>query len=199
MTASACSMRGPLHPAAEVVAVAELLDLPGPQRLERVDREHAGHAPQLAWPGGRPCRCTRCGSGRRRHRACPWPSRAMRWNASSAPAKRGSVFCLASAQARIAADAQVRLVAVLVAEAAHLDRDQPRQRAAQVLDVDAGAAVDVRRVLVGEQRRLPDLRHRRAPLPLASRAPAPAPVSPAPCARRTPTSSRCSSRSAGSS
>ena len=57
--------------------------------------------------------------------------------------------------ARIASDREVRLVAPLVAEAAHLDSDALGQRPAQILDVDAGAAVDVRRVLVGQQRRLP--------------------------------------------
>src|SRR5262249_47404508 len=51
-------------------------------------------------------------------------------------------------------DAQVAVVEVLVAEAADLDRQRAGELARQVLDVDPGAAVDVRRVLVGEERDL---------------------------------------------
>ena len=39
---------GALHPCAEMVGVAQLLDLPGAQRFERVDGQHVGHAPELA-------------------------------------------------------------------------------------------------------------------------------------------------------
>ena len=38
-----------------------------------------------------------------------------------------------------------------VAEAVHIDVDQPAKFAGQVLDVNAGAAVHVRRVLAGEE------------------------------------------------
>jgi hypothetical protein len=60
---------------------------------------------------------------------------------------------------RVAAHGDVTVVRVLGAEAAHLDSHQLRQGLAQVLDVDAGAAVDVRWVLVGKQGDLGDLRH----------------------------------------
>ena len=47
ITASADLDRGALHPAAQMVARAKLLDLPRPQRLERVDRQHRRNVPQL--------------------------------------------------------------------------------------------------------------------------------------------------------
>src|SRR5262249_23364820 len=55
------------------------------------------------------------------------------------------------------------LAEILLTEAADLDRHEPGKLAAQVLDVDAGAAVDVRRILVREERDPLRSRHRLSP------------------------------------
>ena len=157
--------RGPFHPGAEMVAVAELLDFPRPERLERMDAEHERHVPQpareqAAHVGVPGVAVDDVGIDRvlgHRQRAIEGIERAGK-------ARVGVLLGLGPA--RIAAHRERRGVAPLLAEAAHLDRDPPGQRPAQVFDVDAGAAVDVRRILVGEQRRLPDLRHRRRSPPV---------------------------------
>ena len=147
-----------------MVAVAELLDLPRPQRLERVDGEHERHVPQPARdqaghvgvPGvavddvgvdrvlGHRERALegieRAGKARVGVLARPRPSSGSRGRAGSASSTRCSPKQRTSTAIRL------------------------RQRPAQVLDVDAGAAIDVGRVLVGEQQRLPDLGHGRPPL-----------------------------------
>jgi hypothetical protein len=46
---------------------------------------------------------------------------------------------------------QVLTAAFLVAKAAYIDLNELRQLAGEVFDMDAGAAVDVRRVFVGEK------------------------------------------------
>ena len=52
----------------------------------------------------------------------------------------------------LAAHVQVALVGVLLAPAMDFDVDLLGQLAAQVIDVDAGAAVDVRRKFLGKER-----------------------------------------------
>jgi hypothetical protein len=161
--------RGALHPGAEMVGVAELLDLPGPQRFERVDGEHVGHAPELAGQhaghvgvpgvavdhlGVEPVLGHRQRAGEGVHGA----------DEARVRAARGLV------PLPVAADGEVALVRALVAEAPHFDPDQLRQRGAQVLHVDTGAAVDVRRVLLGEQGDLAQLAHGALPRPARSRA-----------------------------
>ena len=154
--------RGPFHPGAEMVAVAKLLDLPRAERLERMDAEHERDVPepareQAAHVGVPGVAVDDVGIDR----VLGHGQRALERVKHAGKARVGVLLGLGPA--RVAADGEVRLVAPLLAEAAHLDRDPLGQRPAQVLDVDAGAAVDVRRVLVGEQRRLADLRHLRRP------------------------------------
>src|SRR5690349_10477385 len=51
----------------------------------------------------------------------------------------------------IALDAQIWLLNILIAEAAHLDRHEPRQLAAEIFDMYAGTTIDVRWIFVAEQ------------------------------------------------
>jgi hypothetical protein len=53
-----------------------------------------------------------------------------------------------------AADGQISFLPILVAETADLDRHQLRQLARKIIDVDPGAAVNVRRIFVREEERL---------------------------------------------
>src|SRR5215210_5693545 len=50
----------------------------------------------------------------------------------------------------ITLDAQIWLLDILIAEAAHLDRHEPRQLAAEIFDMHAGTTVDVRWIFVAE-------------------------------------------------
>ena len=68
---------------------------------------------------------------------------------------------------RDAAHVEPPLSEALLAEAADLDVDVPCQGAREIFDVHAGAAVDVRRVFLGEQRDLAE-RHGEASI-VASR------------------------------
>ena len=54
----------------------------------------------------------------------------------------------------VALHAQPPLADVLVAEAADLDIDQACQFARQVLNMNTGATVDIRRILIGEEQGL---------------------------------------------
>ena len=145
---------GALDPGGRVVGGAELLDLPRPVRLERVRGEHqlrAGERPREAAgevrvPGvavddlGR---VHRAGHGQVAHERVEQPRVA-------------GVLRREAHRGRDAADAQVPVRLVLLAEAEHLHVVRAavgaRQLARQVLDVDARPAVDVRRVLVRELR-----------------------------------------------
>ena len=53
-----------------------------------------------------------------------------------------------------AANSQISFLRFLVAEAAHFDRHQLRQLAREIIDMNAGAAVDMRRIFVREEERL---------------------------------------------
>ena len=68
----------------------------------------------------------------------------LRLKASRAPLNLPSVPLVISAQGSAPADVQVALVGMLRAPAMHFDFDLPGEFAAQVIDVDAGAAVDLR-------------------------------------------------------
>ena len=61
---------------------------------------------------------------------------------------------------RIATHHEPALGHVLLAEAAHLDRDPRRQSPAQILDMHAGAAIHVRRIFLGEESHFSKIGHR---------------------------------------
>ena len=173
--------RGPFHPGAEMVAVAELLDFPRPERLERMDAEHERDVPepareQAAHVGVPGVAVDDVGIDR----VLGHGQRAVKGIERAGKARVG--IGLRLGPGRVAADGEHWGVAPLLAKAAHLDRDPSCERPAQILDVDAGAAVDVWRVLVGEQRRFPDLRHRRRSPPICITLALPA-ISPRPSAR----------------
>ena len=144
MTASAASSAVRSAPGRERVAAAELLGLPRPQRLQAVRGHHVRHAVQqlgdvpgeVGVPGvgvhqvGARAR-RRPSPGRRR--ACAAPALAP---ASAGRVRRSAVTPGSSARR---------------AEAVHPDVGQPAQLAGEVLDVHPRAAVDLGRVLPGEQ------------------------------------------------
>ena len=143
---------GAFHPGADVVAAAELLGLPRAVRLERVGGEHQGGPGQLAdqAPGqvGVPgVAVDHVGLGQGRGHDQVADERVHELAVPRVAAGDGAPL-------RDAPHRQVAVPAGLVAEAEDLDgvgaAVEPGQLAGQVLDVDAGAAVDVRRVLVGE-------------------------------------------------
>ena len=144
MTASARLVRGPLGPRREPVAAAELLGLPRPLRLQRVGGDHVRDVVQQLRPGGRPGWRTRCGSARGR-RASPTPAAIDR------SAERIRSAALAPVEPRVVLGVRGRALARL-AHAVHVDVDEPAQLADEEVDVHPGAAVDVGRVLPGEDR-----------------------------------------------
>jgi len=143
-----------LRPARHRVPRAELLLLPGPEGLEAVERDHERDLEERAHeqsgqrhvPGMRVHdvgvhavagheQVGREGFERRRVAGvarCGW----------AVPGQ--------PVPGRIAAHAQPVFGPLVAAKAAHLDRGPAGERAAQVLDDDARAAVDVRRILAGE-------------------------------------------------
>ena len=146
---------GPLDPRRDVIRRAQLLDLPRPVRLERMRRQDERRALQILRHAARPGACTTCGSARCR---CPTSlplmirsrsivSNSFAWRGSCAWNRGGGWNAL---------DAKGRGLLGLIAEAQHVDVVPPvvqaRQLACEVFDVDAGAAVHVRRILVGEDR-----------------------------------------------
>ena len=145
---------GALDPGRRVVGAAELLDLPGPVRLERVRGQHQPRAGELPREAAGEVRVPGVAvDDVRRHRPRrPSPGRARARRAACA--WRGS--CAGSGSAggdAVHAQVAVRLVLLAEAEHVHLVRAAlgARQLAREILDVDARAAVDVRRVFVGEQ------------------------------------------------
>ena len=148
-----------LHPAAEMVGVAELLDLPGAQRLERVDGEDEGRAPELlgekaAHIGVPGVAMHHVGVERvLRHRET-----AVEGVERAAEARVGVLLCFRPGG--VALHAQVIALHILVAEAAHLNLDEAGELAAEILHMHAGAAVDVGGILVGEERHLAKIGHR---------------------------------------
>ena len=135
--------RGLLGPRRQRVAAAELLGLPRPQRLQAVRAHHVRHAVQqlgqvaghVGVPGVRVHQVRALAAGD--HRQVGARGRAARgWPSASA------------------AGHAVRRDARLVprrAHAVHPHVDQTAQLPGEVLDVDPGAAVDLGRVLPGEQ------------------------------------------------
>ncbi len=167
-----------LRPARHLVPPAELLGLPGSEGLEAVERDHErdvgerahenpgqGHIPGMrvhdvgvhAVAGheqiGRESLEGRRIAGLARLR---WPRSVL--SGLTGPGRGQPV------PRRIAAHAQPRLGSLGVTEAAHFDRGPAGERAAQVLDDHARAAVDVGRVLARKhqhaQGRAPFIRRR---------------------------------------
>ena len=145
--------RGALHPGAQVVGAAELLNLPRAQRLERVDGQHAGHAPEL---GGEDAGHVRI-PGVAVHQVGVEPVLGHAQAALERVHRAGKALVGAlprlgpfriEARGRVAGDRRI------VAERAHLDVDPLGQRAAEIFHVHPGPAVDVGRVFLGEQRDL---------------------------------------------
>ncbi len=135
-------VRGPLHPARQPVAAAELVGLPRPPRLQRVRRDHVRDAVQQPGEQPRGVGVPGVASAPGRRRPAPPAISTSTPRACSAP------LAWRSARRHRVPDR----VGARTAEAVHLDLRPGRQRAQrgdEVLDVHAGAAVDVRRPLPG--------------------------------------------------
>ena len=143
--------RGALHPRAHGVAGAELLGLPGAQRLERVRGEHEGNVVELF-------------GEKAGHRDVPGMGVAdidafERLDLGEVQAE-GFERALEFAGGAVGdlgpgllpAHVETAMVGVLLAPAVDFDLDFLGELAAQVFDVDAGAAVDVGRKFFGEER-----------------------------------------------
>ena len=146
ITASAPSSATRSQTARQRVAAAELLGLPRPQRLERVHgrdvRDVVGQLRQVAGEVAR----TTCGCGRGR-RPPPRPPSSGRSTSPAAP--RDAAPCR---PARPTGGARRRRGASRSAPHAWTVRSTSRSSSrAEVLDVDARPAVDLRRVLAREQ------------------------------------------------
>ena len=149
--------RRPLHPRRGVVTAAELLPFPRAERLQRVDGNHErdavgelGEDPaEVGVPRVAVDDVGRDGLGNE-------PDRTTERSEHGPQLLRGSRQVMGD---REAADLQRALARVLRAEGPDVDVDELRQLACQVLDVDARAAVDVRRVLVGQDQRVKCIAH----------------------------------------
>src|SRR6185437_13878277 len=140
--------RHPLAPGRQGVAAAELLGLPGTQRLQRVDGHHVRDAVQ---GGGQVAGQVRVPGVAVHHvgRAGPVLGGAHRRHHRQVGRDRAQ----GSVRAGEAFPGAVRDRALAVgALAVHGQVDQVGQLAGQVLDVHARAAVDLRRILPGQQR-----------------------------------------------
>ena len=141
--------RVPLDPARQVVAPAELLALPGPQRFERVQRDHqrnttrlTDQAPAEVGVPGMAVDQVRVGAigGHRQAALHRVPRRAQAFVPGRRPRARW-----------VAAHLPAGLIHGLVAEGPHLDLDLAPQSPGQFGDVEAGASVDVGRVFLGQE------------------------------------------------
>ncbi len=139
--------RGALHPGRQVIGVAELLHLPGPQRLERVDRQDARHAPELrgdhAAHIGVP-RVTMDEVG---------VERVLRHGERTREGVDGADEARIGAPLRllplwIAPDCEAPFAGLLIAEAANLDVDALGEGSGEVFDMYPGAAVDEGRIFL---------------------------------------------------
>jgi len=139
--------RDALAEARERVAAAELLRLPRPQRLEAVDGGDVRHV--VGEPGQVPREVRVPGvavhhlgaRGRRGHR-----------EVDRHGPQRGQVRLLSFQRLPRPMGHDTLARRGVGGPIVHRDLLQPRQLAGEVLDVHAGAAVDLRRVLAGEQR-----------------------------------------------
>ena len=143
--------RGPLDPRAHVVPAAELLALPRPQRLERVDGQDERDAVRLLGedagevrvPGVHvdDVRVDRVGD----HRHVP------RQRSEQRP--QPLVGCLKGMRCWIAADPPAIGLLGERPEGADVELDELAQVARQLADVDPGTTVDLRRELVRQDER----------------------------------------------
>ena len=137
-----------LHPARDVVAAPELLSLPGPEGLERVGRHDEGDAvgelghdaAEVRVPGVAVDDVSVDRVGHEGEIAVEGAEEGAQRLGRGIQPESG----------RIAPYLQRRPGLILLAERPDVDVDEPGQLTYQVLDVNAGAAVDVRRVLVGQ-------------------------------------------------
>ena len=149
---------GPLDPRREAVCVAELLDFPRSQRLERVSGQDERDAPQLLRQEASHVRVPRMAVDDVRVERVLRHRQTALEGVEGAP-EPGIGVLFRGGPRPVPTDAQVGFVDDLAAEAADLDRDQAGELSAEVLDVDARPSVHVRRVLVCEQRDLVERRH----------------------------------------
>ena len=141
--------RRPLAERRQGVAAAELFGLPGPQRLEAVGRHHVGdvveEAGQVAGEVGVPgVGVDEVGALARRRPSAGRPTASAQRAGAAGPASSPAGW-----PDRSPATAACRSVPRTPKQ--RTSRSTSRASSAQVLDVDARAAVDLRRVLAGEE------------------------------------------------
>jgi len=156
-----------LRPARHRVPRAELLLLPGPEGFEAVERDHERDVEERAHeePGQRHV------PGMRVHdigvHAVAGHEQVGREGFErlrvAGLARSGRRASGQPVPGRIAAHAQPVFGSLITTKAAYLDPSPAGERAAQVVDDDARAAVDVRRVLAGEHQ------HSRGDVPITRR------------------------------
>jgi len=140
---------GALHPAAEAVSGAQLLFLPWTERFQRVHRQHMGDGPQFLGPeaghGRVPC------VGVDDARVQPVLGHAQAAVQGVQRTLESDVGVLAGfGPHSVPADSEIGAVHRLVAKTPDQHRDKAGQFPAQVLHVNAGAAVHIGRVFLGE-------------------------------------------------
>jgi hypothetical protein len=142
---------GTLHPGAHGVAGAELLGLPGAQRFERVRGEHEWGAVEFfgeeAGHGDIPGMGVADVDALERLDLGEVEAEGFERALELAGGAMGDLV-----PGLLAAHVEAAQVRVLLAPAVDLDVDRLRELATEVVDVNAGAAVDVRRVFLGEER-----------------------------------------------
>ena len=142
---------GALDPGRDVVAATQLLALPGTQRLQGVDGDHerdtvgqpCKHPGEVRVPG---VTVHDVGVDRVGHKADVTAQRRPQ----ALQLRLGSTDVM---RRLVGAHAPASLVRGLPGEAAHLDVDELAQLAGQVVDVDAGASVHMRRKFVRQDQR----------------------------------------------